>query len=226
MLLFPPHFFPCSSIRPFYRLQFFKNHSSMGPFHRVQAQSFRHRLFQSRFPMCYSSCQKTSSSMGSPPQATVTSRKSSPAWAPLHETVPARSLLQCGLSMSSDTFMTHPPTAVRGPSQAAVHISAPPWSSTGCRGIMCFTMIFSTGFRGISVPAPAAPPPNHSSLTLVYAELFLFSCFFPHSSLVLQCSSLSQICFPQGITISAEGPTCALRWVLWSCLELDVSGIR
>lgn len=35
MLLFPPHFFPCSSIRPFYRLQFFKNQSSMGPFHRV-----------------------------------------------------------------------------------------------------------------------------------------------------------------------------------------------
>ena len=52
-------------------------------------------------------------------------------------------------------------------------IFAPPVTSMGCRGTACLTMVFTMGCRGISAPAPGAPPPPPSSLTLVSAELFL-----------------------------------------------------
>lgn len=48
--------FPWSSMGPLPQMQFFKNCSSLGPFHRVQ--SFRNRLLQCGFPMHHSSCQE------------------------------------------------------------------------------------------------------------------------------------------------------------------------
>jgi len=64
-------------------------------------------------------------------------------------------------------------------------ISAPPWTSMGCRGTTCLAMVFSTGCRGISAPAPGAPPSHPSSLTLVSAELFLLHLLGPLSWLLL-----------------------------------------
>jgi len=43
----------------------------------------------------------------------------------------------------------------------------------GCRGKVCLTMLCSMDCRGISAPAPGAPPLPSSALALVSAELFL-----------------------------------------------------
>ena len=52
--------------------------------------------------------------------------------------------------------------------------SAPLWTFMGCWGTACLTMVFSMGCRGISAPAPGAPPPRpFSSLTLVSSYLFV-----------------------------------------------------
>lgn len=53
-----------------------------------------------------------------------------------------------------------------GPPWAAEQMSAPPWASMGC-----FTMIFSTGCRGISALVPGAPSLPPFSLT---AGLFCY----------------------------------------------------
>ena len=52
-------------------------------------------------------------------------------------------------------------------------ISVPPWTSMGCRGTNYLIMVFSTGCRGIPAPASGALPLPPSSLTLIFAELFL-----------------------------------------------------
>ena len=77
------------------------------------------------------------------------------------------------------SFTAHPPTAVWDPPQSAVCISAPRWSSVGCRGRKCFTTIFCTGCREISAPGPGALHPHCSSLTLAFARVLLLSSFFP-----------------------------------------------
>ncbi|KAK4806788.1 hypothetical protein QYF61_005584 [Mycteria americana] len=84
---------------PSHGLQFFKNCSSISPFHRVQ--SFSNGLLQQG----HSSCQKTCSCVGSSPQAAV----------------PARSLLRHGLctgcsflqgTSTSKVTPTAPPTTI------------------------------------------------------------------------------------------------------------------
>ena len=56
--------------------------------------------------------------------------------------------------------------------------SAPPWTSVGCRGTACLTMVFPRGCSGISAPAARAPPPLSSSLTWGSAGVFhVFSLF-------------------------------------------------
>ena len=77
------------------------------------------------------------------------------------EPVPVRALHRVTAS-----FGAHPPAPARCPPRAAGWISAPPWTSMCCRGTTCITMVFIMGCRGISAPAPGAPP---SSLTLVSA---------------------------------------------------------
>jgi len=63
--------------------------------------------------------------------------------------------------------------------RAAEWTSGPLWTSMGFKGSACLTMVFSTGCRGISAPAPGAPPPSPSALTLVSAELLLSHCVTP-----------------------------------------------
>ncbi|NXL33025.1 ARMD1 protein, partial [Glaucidium brasilianum] len=95
-------------------------------------------------PQRHQSCQQTCSSAGSS----------------LHgPTRPARSLLQRGL-----------PTGSQSPSGASTCSSvgcssAPALTSLGA-GHSCLPMGCTTGCRGISAPAPGAPPPPPSSLTL------------------------------------------------------------
>jgi len=73
-----------------------------------------------------------------------------------------------------------PPCSGVGSSKGCRWISAPPWTSMGCRGAAFLTMVFSTGCRGFSALAPGVPPPP-SSLTLVSAELFLLHNLTPLS---------------------------------------------
>ena len=63
--------------------------------------------------------------------------------------------------------------------------SAPLWTSMGCRGTACLTMVFSSGCRGTSAPAPGAPPHLPSALTLVPAGLFLSHILTPLSGCFL-----------------------------------------
>jgi len=65
-------------------------------------------------------------------------------------------------------------------------ISAPLWTSMGWRGTACFTMVFSTGSRGISDLERGTTTLFLPSSTLVSPELFLT---YSHSSLWLQCFS-------------------------------------
>jgi len=163
----------CSSVGPFHGVQFFTDYSSMGPFHGVQY--FKNRLFQCRSPT------------GS--QALLTHL----LWhglLSLHgSTGPGKSLLQHRLPIRSQ-----PPLGIHllqhgVPSTGCRWISAPPWTSMGCRGRACLTMVFITGCkRKLSAPESRAPPPPPSSLTLVSAELFLSHRLTPLSSLPFHCS--------------------------------------
>lgn len=47
----------------------------------------------------------------------------------------------------------------------------------GCSGAASFPTVFSIGFRVESAPTPGAPPPHHSSLTLMCSLLLLSSIF-------------------------------------------------
>jgi len=107
-------------------------------------------------PRGHQPCQQTCSSVGSS----------------LHgSTGPGRSLLQHGLPMGSQ-----PPLGIPLHWHGAFHscrwVCASPWTSMGCRGTACLTMVCSMGCRGISAPVPGEPPPPPSSLTRVSAELF------------------------------------------------------
>jgi len=127
-------------------------------------------------PRGHKSCQQTCSRVGSS----------------LHRsTGPARSLLQCGLPIGSQPS-SHTFTCFgMGSSTGYRWISAPLWTSMGCRGTACFTMIFSSGCRGISAPAPGAPTPPPSSQTLVSGEWFLSHILTP-----LYCCCCAACLFP------------------------------
>jgi len=95
-------------------------------------------------PWGHKPCQQTCSGVGSS----------------LHRSAgPGRNLLQHGLPMGSQ-----PPSGIHllqhgVPSMGYSWISAPPWTSMGCRGTTCLTTVFSTGCRGTSALVPGAPPP-------------------------------------------------------------------
>ena len=117
-------------------------------------------------PQGHRSCQQTCSSMGSSPRGHRCCWEAAPAWAPLHGATAAdRSLLQHGLSMGSQLPSGTSTCSNVGSSMGCRWMSAPPWTSMGCRGTTCLTMAFTTGCKGISAPAPGAPPPSPSSLT-------------------------------------------------------------
>jgi len=125
-------------------------------------------------PWDHEPCQKTCSDVGSS----------------LHGSAgPGRSLLQRGLPTGSQ-----PPSGIhllwRGvPSMGYRWRSAPPWTSMGCRGTACLTMVFIMGCKGkLSVLVSQAPPPpsfftDHGVCRVV--------------SLTLSHSSLSTAVFPQ-----------------------------
>jgi len=112
---------------------------------------------------------------------------------PLHRvTGPARSLLQHKFLIGSQTILGSSTCSDVGSSTGCRWISAPLWTSMGCRRTACLTMVFSMGCKRISAPAPLTPP---SSLTLVFAELFfshiltlLSNCwlFFPFLNVTTQ----------------------------------------
>jgi len=109
-----------------------------------------------------------------PHEVTSTASKPAPAWATLSTgpQVLAGACSSMGSPQGHSLLWAHPPAQHRVPSTGYRWISAPPWTSIGCRGTACLTMVFSTGCRGISVLAPGAPP-SPPSLALVSAGLFL-----------------------------------------------------
>jgi len=118
-------------------------------------------------PWDHKPCQQTCSGMGSS----------------LHGSAgPGRSLLQCGLPMGSQLPSGIHLLWLGVPSMGCRWISAPAWTSTGCRGTACLTRVFSTVCRGTSALVPGAPPAPAFSLTLVSAELFLSHILTPFSS--------------------------------------------
>jgi len=108
---------------------------------------------------------------------------------------PDRSLLQRGLPTGSQ-----PPSGIHllrhgVPYRGYRWTSAPPWTSMGCRGTTCLTMVFIMSCRGrLSAPASRAPPPP-SSLTLVSAELLLSHSLTPLSSLLSHRSFFLSQCY-------------------------------
>jgi len=158
----------------------------MGPFYRVK--SFRNRLLQP------GSCQQTCSGVGS-----SLHRSAGPGSSLLQRRLPTGSqppsgihLLQCGV-----------------PSTGYRWISAPPWTSMGCRGTACFTMVFIMSCKGrFSAPASRAPPPPPSSLSLVSADLFLSHHLNSVSTLPFHC-----IFFPFLNILSERHYHC--HWLAW-----------
>ena len=97
---------------------------------------------------------------------------------------PGRSLLQHKLPMGSQLPSGIHLLRCGVPSKGYRWISAPPWTSMGCRGTTCLTMVFIMSCKGrLSAPVSRAPPPPPSSLMLVFAELFLSRHLTPLSQL-------------------------------------------
>ncbi|KAK4813314.1 hypothetical protein QYF61_023989 [Mycteria americana] len=138
-----------SNVSPSHRLQFFTNCSSVGPFHRVQ--SFRSRLLQRGSP---------TGSQVLPENLLQHGFLSPRVHRSCQEPVPVR----------ASHGRSQPPSGIhllwRGVLHGLQWRSAPPWTSMGCRGTACFTMVFTRGCRGISASVPGAPPPPPSSLIL------------------------------------------------------------
>ena len=133
---------PAPAWGPSHGRQSSTNCSSVGP--SQGAQSFRNRLLQ----------------RGSPHRVASPASKAAPARAPLHRAAsPARSLLQRGLPTGSQPPLGAIPCTAVGSSTGCRWISAPPWTSTGCRVRACVTMVLPRSGRGISAPVPGAPPP-------------------------------------------------------------------
>jgi len=123
-------------------------------------------------PRGHKPCQQTCSDVGSS----------------LHgSTGPGRSLLQLRLLTESQLPSGIPLLRCGVSSMGYRWISAPPWTSMDCRGTTCLTMVFSTSCKGrLWHLEHLLPPP--SSLTLVFAELFLSHRLTPLSSLLFHCS--------------------------------------
>jgi len=109
-----------------------------------------------------------------PHGVTSPASKPVPVWPPLspwghrscQEPAPARASHELTVSFG------HPPALGWGPPRGCRWRSAPQWTSVSCRITACFTMVFTTGWRGSPAPASGAPAPAPYSLTLLSAELF------------------------------------------------------
>jgi len=146
------------------------NFSNLGPSHEVQ--SFRNRL----------------PSVGTH-GVTSPARKPALAWTPL--SMGSQNLLQHGLSTRSHLPSGASTCSHVGSSIGCRWLSASLLTSLSFSGTAYLIVVFTTGCRGISAPAPAETPHPPALLTLVSAGLFLSpvltplsgcSCtvFFPH----------------------------------------------
>ena len=151
-----------SNVSPCHGLQLFMNRPSVGPSHRVQ--SFRSKLLQRGSPTGSQALPANLLRRGLlSPRVRRSWQEPAPLRAPHGVTASFRHhLLQRGV-----------------PSMGCRWGSAPLWTSMGCKGTACLIMVFCMGCRGISAPAPGAPPPPPSSLTWVSAELFLSHALTP-----------------------------------------------
>ena len=98
-----------------------------------------------------------------PHGVTSPASKPAPAWAPV-STDPQVLPGACSSAgfPRGHSLLQAPTCSGVGSSPGCRWISAPPWTSLGCRGTACLTMVFPTGCRGISAPTPGAPPPPPS----------------------------------------------------------------
>jgi len=194
----------CSNMGPSHRLQLFTKHSSVGPFHGVQ--SFRNRLLWCGSPVGSQALPANLLQHGLlSPQVHRSCQEPAPTWCPQRVTASSGCiyLLRCGLF------------------HRVQWIFAQLWTSVGCRGTACLTVVFTTGCRGISAAAPGAPPSPPSSLTLVSAEFFLT---YSHCSLLLQLSRflflslnmLSQRCY-HSHWLAHPWPAAGLSWSQKPC---------
>ncbi|XP_064501646.1 protein N-terminal glutamine amidohydrolase isoform X1 [Pseudopipra pipra] len=92
-----------------------------------------------------------------------------------------KSCQQTCSSMDSSLHGSAGPCQESAPARASHWVTAFFQASTcssmrllqGLQGHSCFTMVFTTGCRGISAPVPGGPPPPPSSMNFMSAELFL-----------------------------------------------------
>jgi len=153
------HSSPAPAWGPSHRRQFSTNFSKVSPSHGVQ--SFRNRLLQ----------------YGSPMGSQVL-----PANLLQHGLLSPRVHRSCQEPALHGklTTVSQPPSGIHllqcgVPFVGCRWVSAPLWTSVGCRGTAFLTMVFSTSCRGISALASVTPSPSPSSLTLVSAEFSLLS---------------------------------------------------
>jgi len=141
-----------------------------------------------------------------PHGVTSPASKPAPAWAPLSmgpQVLPG-ACSSAGLPRESQLPSGIHLLLCGVPSMGYRWISAPLWTSMGCRGTTCLTMVFITSCKGrLSAVTCWAPPPPPSSLTLVSVELFLSHHLISLSTAVSPCrffffpflNMLSQRCY-------------------------------
>jgi len=178
-----------SILSPSHRLQFFMNCPSVGPSHLSLG---------------------TGCSSVGPPWGPAS--KPAPVWSS-HSMCPQVLAETCSsLDSPQDHIFLRTYISSMGSSTGFRRISAPPWTSLGCRGTACFTMVFIMGCRGkIYAPVPRAPPLSPSSLTLVSAESFLSHSVTPLSSLLFHHTffPLLKSVIPEALPLSLIGSALA-----------------
>jgi len=185
-------------VSPSHRLQLFTNCPRVGPFPRgavLQEQAAPALVLPWGAVL-----QKQAAPTWFPHGVTSPASKPAPAWAPLSmgPQVLAGACSSVGLPTGSQ-----PPSGIHllrngVPSTGYRWISAPLWTSMGCRGTICLTMVFITGCKGrLSALTFRAPPPSsfftdlgvcrvvsltssHSSLLTAVSPLSFFLCFLKY----------------------------------------------
>jgi len=144
----------------------------------LQSESFPwatglHKLLQCGFLPRGAVLQEQTAPLWVPHGVTSPASKPGPAWAPLSTgpQVLPRACSSVGFPQGHSLLWVSACSRVRS-SVGCRWISAPLWTSVGCRGTVCLTVVVLIGCRGISALAPGAPPPPPSSLPLMSANFF------------------------------------------------------
>jgi len=147
--------FPCSSVRSI---------SWETVLHKLlQHESFTqaavlHKLPQHGSPPWGADFQEQAAPVCTPHGVTSPVSKPAPVWAPF-STGPQVLAGACSSAGSHGVTASfrHPPVLAWGPFH---RLQAPPWTSMGCRGTACLTMVFIMSCKGkLSAPMSRAPPP-------------------------------------------------------------------